>query len=135
MDFEFKSQTHQQIWQPVQKLNKEWLNNKTEELAYYFHKDMVIAGPDLHPLCNNRAECIKSYKDFVDQSVIHEYKESEPDVNVFAYTAIVSYKFDITYKMKGKTYKESGKDLFVLIKEEERWQAVWRTIIPITRKD
>jgi hypothetical protein len=32
--------------------------------------------------------------------------------------------------MKGKTYNESGKDLFVLIKEEERWQAVWRTLIP-----
>lgn len=134
MDFEFKSQTHQQVWQTVQKLNKEWLNNKTGELAYYFHKDMVIAGLDLHPLCNNRAECIKSYKDFVDKSVIHEYKESEPDVNVFAYTAIVSYKFDIDYDMKGKNYKESGRDLFVLIKEEERWQAVWRILIPDTGK-
>lgn len=132
---EFKSQTQQQIWHTVQKLNKEWLNNKTEELAYYFHKDMVITGPNLHELAHNRAECIKSYKDFVSNAVIHGYKEYEPDVSVFAYTAIVKYKFDITYEMNGKTYVETGRDLFVMIKEEERWQAVWRTMIPIVKKD
>ncbi len=132
---EFESQTQQQIWHTVQKLNKEWLNNKTEELAYYFHKNMVIAGPDLHELAHNRAECIKSYKDFISNAVIHKYKESDPDVSVFAYTAIVKYKFDITYEMNGKTYAETGRDLFVLIKEEERWQAVWRTMIPIKGKD
>lgn len=130
---EFTSQTQQQIWHTVQKLNKEWLNNKTEELAYYFHKDMVIAGPDLHELAHNRAECIKSYKDFIDKAVIKDFKELEPDVSVFAYTAIVRYKFVISYEMNGKSYKEAGRDLFVLIKEEERWQAVWRTMIPVKK--
>lgn len=96
---------------------------------------MVIAGPDLNELACNRAECIKSYKDFIGNAVIHEYKESDPAVSVFAYTAIVKYKFDITYEMNGKTYKEAGRDLFVMIKEEERWQAVWRTMIPIIKKD
>ena len=132
---EFESQTQQQIWHTVQKLNKEWLNNKTEELAYYFHKDMVITGPDLTVLAHDRAACIKSYKDFISNSVIHEYRESDPEVSVFAYTAIVKYKFEITYEMNGKTYKEAGRDLFVMIKEEERWQAVWRTMIPIIKKD
>lgn len=130
MDTEFKSQTHQQLWHTVQKLNKEWVNNKSDELAYYFHKDMVIAGPDMHELARNRTECIQSYKDFMNQAVVHNYKESDPIVNVIAYTAVVSYKFDIDYTLKGKNYKESGKDLFVMIKEEERWQAVWRMLIP-----
>jgi hypothetical protein len=132
---EFETQTQQLIWHTVQKLNKEWLNNKTEELAYYFHKDMVITGPDLHELAHDKAACIKSYKDFIDKAVIHEYKEYDPEVNVFAYTAIARYKFDITYEMDGKTYKETGRDLFVMIKEEERWQAVWRTMIPVIKKD
>jgi hypothetical protein len=131
---EFESQTQQQIWHTVQKLNKEWLNNKTEELAYYFHNDMVITGPDLHELARDRAACIKSYKDFIGKAVIHEYKEFDPEVSVFAYTAIVRYKFDIVYEMDGKTYKETGIDLFVMIKEEERWQAVWRTMIPVIKK-
>lgn len=130
MDNEFKSQTHHQIWHTIQKLNKEWINNKSDELAYYFHKDMVIAGPDMHELTHNRTECIQSYKDFMSGAVVHDYKESDPIVNVFAYTAVVSYKFDIDYSMKGKNYKESGKDLFVLIKEEDRWQAVWRMLLP-----
>jgi hypothetical protein len=130
MHTEFESQTQQQIWHTVQKINKEWLNNKTEELAYYFHKDMVITGKDLHELSHNRAECIKSYKDFMMEAVVHDYKESDPIVNVIAYTAVISYKFDINYTMKGKTYQESGRDLFVMIKEDERWQAVWRTLLP-----
>jgi len=128
---EFESQTQQQIWHTIQKLNKEWLNNKTEELAYYFHKDMVITGADLHELSHNRAESIKSYKDFMRNAVIHEFKECDPEVSVFAYTAIVRYRFDITYELGGKTHKDTGRDLFVLIKEDERWQAVWRTMIPI----
>ncbi len=130
MNTAFKSQTHQQIWHTVQKLNKEWLNNKTDELAYYFHKDMVIAGPGMQVLAHNRAECIKSYKDFMSQAEVDDYKESDPEVNLVAYTAVVSYRFDIDYTMKGKKYKESGRDLFVLIKEEERWQAVWRMMMP-----
>jgi hypothetical protein len=130
MHTEFESQTQQQIWRTVQRLNKEWVNNKTEELAYYFHKDMVITGTNLHELSHNRTECIRSYKDFMGEAVVHEYNESDPVVNVFAYTAIVSYRFDINYTMKGKTYKESGRDLFVMIKEDERWQAVWRTLLP-----
>jgi hypothetical protein len=130
MDVEFKSQTHQQIWHTIQKLNKEWLNNKTDELAYYFHKDMVITGPDMKELSHNRAECIQSYKDFMSLAGVHDYKESDPAVNLVAYTAVVSYRFDIDYTMNGKRYKESGRDLFVMIKEEERWQAVWRTLIP-----
>jgi hypothetical protein len=130
MHTEFESQTQQQIWRTVQRLNKEWVNNKTEELLYYFHKDMVITGKDLHELSHNRAECIKSYKDFMSEAVVNEYKESDPVVNVFAYTAIVSYRFDINYTINGKTYQESGRDLFVMIKEDERWQAVWRTLLP-----
>lgn len=132
---EFESQTQQQIWHTVQKLNKEWLNNKTEELAYYFHKDMVITGPDLKVLANDKNACIKSYKDFINKAKINEYKEYDPEVSVFAYTAIVRYKFDIKYEMDGKTYDETGIDLFVLIKEEERWQAVWRTMIPDKEKE
>ncbi len=104
MDTKFKSQTHQQIWHTIQKLNKEWLNNKTDELAYYFHKDMVITGPDMKELSHNRAECIQSYKDFMSQAEVHDYKESDPAVNLVAYTAVVSYKFDIDYTMNGKNY-------------------------------
>ena len=126
----FKSQTHQLIWHTVQKLNKEWVNNKSDELAYYFHKDMAIAGPDMHELAHNRAECIKSYQDFLSRAEVHDYKESDPEVNLVAYTAVVSYRFDIDYTMNGKNYKESGRDLFVMIKEEERWQAVWRMMMP-----
>ena len=32
--------------------------------------------------------------------------------------------------MKGESFKDAGRDLFVFIREGGKWQAVWRTLIP-----
>jgi len=57
--------SQQEIWQVIQKINKAWSENRTEELHRYFHKDFVIAGTNYHPLARGRDACIKSYKDFI----------------------------------------------------------------------
>ncbi|MGA2667345.1 MAG: nuclear transport factor 2 family protein [Ignavibacteria bacterium] len=120
----------QEIWQVIQKINNAWSENRTEELHQYFYKDFVIVGTDLHPLAKGRDACIKSYKDFVSEAVVHEYKESDPVIDIFDDTAVAGYKFDITYEMKGKTYIEDGRDLFVFINGNGKWLAVWRMLLP-----
>ena len=121
---------HREIWQIIQNINAAWSKNRTDELHQYFHNDMVIVGPDQHPLSIGNQACIDSYRDFFDNAVIHDYKESDPVINIFGNTAIASYKFDINYDMKGKNYIEAGRDLFVIHKEEGKWLVLWRMLLP-----
>ncbi|MEJ2628753.1 MAG: nuclear transport factor 2 family protein, partial [bacterium] len=61
---------------------------------------------------------------------LHEYSESMPDIKLWGNTAIASYTYDVSWEMNGKSYKESGKDLFVFTYENGKWQAVWRKLMP-----
>lgn len=117
--------------QTIQNINSAWINNKTEELHNYLHPDIVIMTPDLHENIKGREACINSYKDFVSNSVLKDYKESDFVINIFSNTAVASYQFDIMYEMNGKTYSETGRDLFVFTKENEKWLAVWRTLMGV----
>jgi hypothetical protein len=127
----FQTEEQAQLWQIVQHINAAWVNNRTEDLLNYLHPDIVITAPDLHENLSGINACIKSYKDFVSNSVLKDYKESDPVINIFPNTAVVSYQFDITYEMNGKTYSEKGRDLFVFTKENDKWLAVWRTLMNV----
>jgi ketosteroid isomerase-like protein len=122
--------SQQEIWQIIQNINIAWSKNHTEDLHKYFHGNMVIVDPNQHPLSSGSQACIDSYKEFIDNAIVHEYKESNPVIHIFGDTAIASYRFDINYDMKGKNYIESGRDLFALNKEEGKWLAVWRMLLP-----
>ena len=74
---------------------------------------------------------MKSYKDFRSQAIIHDPHEEDAAIDVFGDTAIATYRFEITYEMNGKTFNESGRDIFIFVREEEGWQAVWRTVVPM----
>ena len=41
---------------------------------------------------------------------------------------MVSYPFEIEYTIEGKVNRETGRDVFVLEKRDNRWLAVWRQV-------
>jgi hypothetical protein len=119
----------------VQQINSAWRNGRPEELHQYFHEDMVIVGPDLRELGKGRGPCVKSYQDFIAATTVHDYKESEPVIDVCGRTAVATYNWEIAYELNGQVLRETGQDLFVFGLENDRWQAVWRALLPSTRKD
>jgi ketosteroid isomerase-like protein len=127
-----ESQIRDEIWQILQDINDAWVNDRTDELNRFFHENMVIASPDFRKLGEGRDACVKSYKDFRSQAIIHDLHEEDAAIDVFGDTAIATYRFEITYEMNGKTFSESGRDVFIFVREEEGWQAVWRTVVPMT---
>jgi hypothetical protein len=134
MPLSFQTEEQSLLWQIVQEINDAWLTNKTEQLINYFHPGVIITGADLHEILGNRDAAIGSYKEFMSNSVVNDYKESDPVINVFGDTAIVSYQFNIVYVMNEKTYSETGRDLFVFNKENDKWLAVWRTLVNVEEK-
>ena len=121
-------------WFPQRKgthgrINEAWLGGRTGELNEYFHNDMVIRGPDLTELARGRETCVKSYEDFVQKSLVRNFKASEPEVDLWDSLAAATSSWAITYEMQGQAYQELGRDLFVLTRAGRRWLVIWRAVL------
>ena len=130
MKFDFKTKVQQEIWQLIQDLNDTWVKGRPEDLLDLFHEDMVIISPDFQELGRGKEVCMQSYKDFSTKADIKDLKIMNPRIDVYENTAITSYSFEITYEMKDKIFHDTGRDMFVFVREGGKWQAVWRTILP-----
>jgi len=118
------------IREVLEGINRAWVEGRVRELETYFHEDMVIVGPDLRVLGHGREACIRSYEEFVRQAAVAEFGEEGFEIGVWGHAAVASYRFEICYEVGGKTLRESGRDLFVLAREDDRWRAVWRMVLP-----
>jgi ketosteroid isomerase-like protein len=118
-----------EIWQFMKDLNNKWVKGHPEKLIDFFHEDMVIMhSVDLRKMGEGREPCIQSYKDFCTHAIIHDFKQMDPDINKYGSTAVVIYSYEITYEMNGEIFHDTGRDFFILIREGDKWLAVWRTI-------
>jgi ketosteroid isomerase-like protein len=116
----------------VKKINQLWVSDNADKLGQFFHEDMVIVNPDLAKMGEGRRECVRSYIDFASQAKTTSYKESDFEIKVWGNTAMVNYRFDISYEMEGKEYNDIGRDVFIFSRDDKdgKWLAVWRMIVP-----
>lgn len=123
------STPHQEIREIIEKLNDAWVKGSPEELSSFFREDIAMVSPDFVNRTEGREACVASYVDFCTQAQVNELKLGETSIDVFGDTAVATYSYEIIYEMGGETFKDTGRDLFVFIRENDRWQAVWRTMI------
>jgi hypothetical protein len=50
-------------------------------------------------------------------------------IDVFGDTAIATCSYEIAYEMGGERFNDTGRDIFVFVRENHRSLAVWRTMI------
>lgn len=112
----------------VARINDAWRTGRTDDLADYFHPDMVIVGPGFEVLARGADACVASYRDFLRVSVVHEYRESKLTVRETDGVAVATYSWEMDYEQTGKRSREAGTDLFVLRRHGESWRAVWRAV-------
>ncbi len=120
-----------QITAIVNAINNAWLKDQSEELARYFHEEIVIVAPGFMQRSEGRAACIQSYRDFNRQARIHSFSSTECTVDQWDSTAVATSEFTIAYEMNGQRYDEKGRDLIVFARANDSWLAVWRTILNI----
>lgn len=130
----FMPEAQKEIRRIIQDINDAWVKGEPENLAKFFHENMVIVAPSFQARLEDKDACVKSYQDFCSQSTVHDFKETGHAVDAFGSTVVATYSFDITYEMKGEIYHETGSDVFVFVREGDRWLAVWRTLIPFTEE-
>jgi uncharacterized protein (TIGR02246 family) len=125
-----EASTHrQEIREVVEQLNDAWVKGSPEQLSTFFREDIAMVHPDFVQRTEGREACIASYVDFCSQAKVNDFKMGETSIDVFGDTAVATYSYEISYEMGGERFTDSGRDLFVFIRENDRWQAVWRTMI------
>ncbi|MFX0071485.1 MAG: nuclear transport factor 2 family protein [Candidatus Hermodarchaeota archaeon] len=121
----------QNIWQLVLDINKSWINGNLKNLANFFHKDMVIYSSEFEKKGEGRENCVKSYEDFTIIAKILDFKESNQNIDLYNNTAVVSYRFEMSYQMDDKTFNDRGRDMFVFTYEGGKWLAIWRMVFSL----
>ena len=124
-----------EVWKAVEAINLAWANARWDTLEALLDEQCVFALPGFTQRLRGRLATIESYKEFVDQSDVHELKELEPAVDVNHDTAVATYRFEITWSMRGKRYMGTGHDLYVFRRVDGNWRAVWRTLVPGEEKE
>ena len=130
MEIKNANDDHEAIRRLISGVSEAWLGGDASRLNQYFHGRMTINGPDLQELGAGREACVKSYEDFIRETAILEYEESEPKINLYGSTAVVVCPWKITYEMKGQKHREEGRDLLVLVRHEGSWLVAWRAVFP-----
>jgi hypothetical protein len=118
-----------EILSTLNELNSAWRERRFEELGRFFDADIVMKGPGLKELVRGREALIQSYTDFMGQSKIVDYAESDHSAHVWGGVAAVTYDWTMTYEQKHETKRESGQDMFVFVHRGPHWVAILRVML------
>jgi uncharacterized protein (TIGR02246 family) len=118
-----------EIRELIERMNDAWVKGEFEQLSSFFREDIAMVHPDFVQRTEGREACIASYRDFCTQAKVNDFKLGETSIDVFDDTAVATYSYEISYEMGGEQFTDTGRDLFVFIRDNDRWQAVWRTMI------
>jgi hypothetical protein len=121
MSARFDDPVKQEIWAAVRALNDAWTKGNPDDLAKYFHRNMVAITATDRLRREGGAECISGWKGFADAAQIHRWDEIDPVIHVYGDAAVVAYYFDMVFDMGGQTIHSDGRDMFFFIKENGRW--------------
>jgi len=116
------------VEETVAALNRSWLEGRYEDLAGYFHPDVVFVPPGFTARLAGREACVQTYRDFGAAATVREFTPAPPQVDVWGDTAVAACPFSIVYELAGTTYHERGVDLLVFAREAGAWLVVYRSM-------
>lgn len=127
---ELERSEREEIRNLVKKINRAWLDGAWAELEGYFDDDAVIKGPSFELAGRGKEACVKGYEDFARQALVRDFKSSDPGVDRWDDTAVATVPWEISYEMNGQIHHDFGHDIFVFVRQEGKWRAVWRAVLP-----
>jgi hypothetical protein len=121
---DFSDPIQQDVWNTVRAMNDAWTKGDPDDLAGFFHANMVALTPMGRERVVGREACLAGWKGFCANAHIHRWEEIDPQVRVYGDAAVVTYYYDLDCDMDGHTINLSGRDMFFLVKEAGKWWAV-----------
>src|ERR1019366_8803122 len=111
-----------QVRQTLEAINQAWRERRFDALSEFFDENIVIRGPGLKEAGRGREAAIQSYLQFMAQSNVIDYAESNHAVDMWGDIAAATYDWVMTYEQKGQTKDRKGT-------RRSGWPAVFRLIL------
>lgn len=124
MTINFNDPVKQEIWATVRAMNDAWTKGNPDDLAKFFHQDMVAITATDRKRLDGGSACIAGWKGFATAAKIHHWEEIDPVIHVYGSSAVVAYYFDMSFDMGGQKINMGGRDMFFFVKENGKWLAV-----------
>jgi len=113
----------------MRQINQVWLDGKVQDLEPLVHSEIVMVLPDFAGRIQGREEFLTGFRDFCQNATVHEFREHDQQVDVAGNTAVSTLRYDMVYERSGQRYRATGRDLWVFMKQDEAWIAVWRAML------
>ncbi len=134
METIFQDNVKNEVWNILRALNDSWTKGDGTNLKDYFHKDMVAITPMDRLRRVGKEQCISGWVGFTKATDILSWKEIDPQIQIFNNTAIVTYYYDMSYEMDDQIVETGGRDMFVFVKEKDKWMAVANQFSPYPKQ-
>ena len=119
----------EQVRQTVDAINEAWRHKNFSAMEPYLDENIVMRGPGLKEYAKGRLAFIESYAQFMAQSHVVDYAESNYAVDAWGNVAAATYDWTMTYEQKGQTKIDKGHDMFVFRRVPNGWSAILRVIL------
>jgi uncharacterized protein (TIGR02246 family) len=118
----------------MQRINQTWLDRRPEDLWRFFHPNITLVFPGFAGRAEGREAIVAGFADFCGNAKVHEYRESDQQVDVVGDTAVVSFAYEMAYERSGQRSRATGRDLWVFVREGGGWIAIWRTMLDLAEQ-
>jgi ketosteroid isomerase-like protein len=122
-----RSASEDEIWRAIAEANRAWLGGHPENVGPLFHERAVMFGPAFATRIEGRTAITQGFVDYTRYAKTHLFEERDRAVDIFGDTAVVTYAFFVRYEAEGQVHDETGREILTLMREDGRWQVVWRT--------
>lgn len=108
----------------LREMNRIWTEAWDEKKFWeYIHPDAVAIVPTTSGRLEGRDQYVAGWRDFAGMARIHEWNESGFRIAIYAagQCAVATYFFTIRFAVAGIEQVMKGRDMFFLVKEQDRW--------------
>ncbi len=122
------------VAEALRRINQAWLNGRPDDLVHLLHPAMAMVFPGFTGRGEGRTAIVAGFADFCSNARVHSYREGDAQVDVVGDTAVMSYTFEMVYERSGQSFRATGRDLWVLTRQDGQWLGAWRTMLDLVEK-
>ena len=116
----------------ILRLNEAWQAGRFDELADFYHPDVVLLPPDAGEPIRGREAVVGSYREFAEAATLIEFQVTGMDVFEFTESggsSVCHMRFEIEYQTEGQRFRESGLEVYAMCETSESTQPIilWRS--------
>lgn len=120
--------------QALQRINGFWLAGEVEALAPLVDPDVVMVFPGFAGRIQGQEEFLAGFRDFCANARVHEFRDHDYVTDVIRDTAVITFQYEMLYERSGGKYRATGRDLWIFRDKDDRWIAVWRTMLDLNEE-